>query len=1099
MNNKSIFNLSIIELIIVLFAMFMVITVYQLSYKTEHINELNKVVESQREITEEIVSKNYPVLENKLNDLVNLEKYKKLNNQLKNNNSGSIFIENKIINNVINADKQKDYGNYNALLKNKAQLNEQLKDLQNHTLTLGTLKNLNLVNKPLHQQIQLLENRIKNNYQNKLVLTNKLKQLKGNETVKYILQKLDVHNAPIQKQLETLNGELKRFDNSLLDKNYKLGRDYDTNTKDILDKLNQKNKPIDKQIELLEQTLQNKKLLLEINRLENKLANLPKNSKYNLERRNLESKDLNKKLNKLKERFNENRVAKNPRLQKAINNLNRIQINNQGKYESNTKDLLDRLKQGNRPLDKQIESLQKQLDTVSKNSKLQKALENLNSIKKNNQANYDPNTKEVLKQLNQDQQPLDKQIEGLKAEREKALNNPDIDDEKLQKALDNLNKIKKDNLDNYDPITKEVLKQLNQDQQPLDKQIEGLKAEREKALNNPDIDDEKLQKALDNLNKIKKDNLDNYDPITKDVLKQLNQDQQPLDKQIEGLKAEREKALNNPDIDDEKLQKALNNLNKIKTGNQASYDPITIELLKQLNQDDQPLDIQIEGLKAELEKALNNPDIDDEKLQKALDNLNEIKKDNLNNYDPITKDVLKQLNQDQQPLDKQIEALKAELEKALNNQDIDDEKLQKALDNLNEIKTGNQASYDPITVELLKQLNQDEQPLDIQIEGLKAELEKTLVNPDINNEELQKALDNLNKIKTDNQANYDPITIELLKQLNQDEQPLGKQIESLKNELENEFNYPDINDENLQKALDNLQQIKNAPVQNINDAEDKAYKEQLKDVLDGINRIKIINNELANNNDLKPIINHDIEETIKYLEDKKKQPGLKANDDVQVILDEFNIKDKETPEQLSRLYSNLYSAPIDDVNVSELNFVINRLKDQNDLENKLKYINDVLEKHKDSSYTFSKDNENTNDPSIASNKQIEGLRNQIKYLQKKVQKNGTVHLPCMIDDTGTSIYLFKLFLRDDNIHVQLGWQEQVAELSKDIPNLDKLVDQTLTLNRFMDLTKPIFEQSIQNECRQFVYLEDETISKKEYKRKTLTIQHHFYKYINYAW
>jgi hypothetical protein len=119
MNNKSIFNISIIELIIVLFAMFMVITVYQLSYKTEHINELNKVVESQREITEEIVSKNYPVLENKIHDLVNLEKYKKLNNQLQNNNSGTIFIENKIINNVINADKQKDYGNYNDLLKNK--------------------------------------------------------------------------------------------------------------------------------------------------------------------------------------------------------------------------------------------------------------------------------------------------------------------------------------------------------------------------------------------------------------------------------------------------------------------------------------------------------------------------------------------------------------------------------------------------------------------------------------------------------------------------------------------------------------------------------------------------------------------------------------------------------------------------------------------------------------------------------------------------------------------------------------------------------------------------------------------------------------------
>jgi hypothetical protein len=390
----------------------MVITVYQLTYKTAHINELNKVVESQREITEEVVSKNYPVLENKIHDLVNLGKYKKLNNQLQNNNSGTIFIENKIINNVINADKQKDYGNYKDLLKNKTQLNGQLKDLQNHTLTIGTLKNLKLENKPLHQQIQSLEKRIKSNYQNRMALTNKLQQLKGNETVKYILQKLDVHNAPIQKQLDTLNGELKRFDNSLLEKNYKLVTDYDDNTKDILEKLDQKNKPIDKQIELLEQKLKNKKLLLEINRLENELANIPKNSQYSLERKKLDSKDLNLKLNKLKQRLNENRVSKNPGLQKAINNLNRMQTNNQRKYESNTKDMLNRLKQGKLPLSKQIEHLQKELDTVSRNSKLQKALDNLNAIKINNQANYDPNTKELLKQLKQDQQPLAKQIEN---------------------------------------------------------------------------------------------------------------------------------------------------------------------------------------------------------------------------------------------------------------------------------------------------------------------------------------------------------------------------------------------------------------------------------------------------------------------------------------------------------------------------------------------------------------------------------------------------------------------------------------------------------------------------------------------------------------
>ena len=99
----------------------------------------------------------------------------------------------------------------------------------------------------------------------------------------------------------------------------------------------------------------------------------------------------------------------------------------------------------------------------------------------------------------------------------------------------------------------------------------------------------------------------------------------------------------------------------------------------------------------------------------------------------------------------------------------------------------------------------------------------------------------------------------------------------------------------------------------------------------------------------------------------------------------------------------------------------------------------------------------------------------------------------------SSIFLFILSLRDDNIHVKLGSHESVQELSKDLPNIDKLVDKTMSLKEFMKLTKPIFNQSVQDEGRQFVYFEDETISKKEYKRKTLTIQHHISKYIDPRW
>jgi len=95
------------------------IFVYQLSYKTNKIDELNKVVESQREITEDIVKKNYPSLENKINDIVNIEKYKKLNNDLKDENSGINYLKNKVLDDMKNANRLRTYRNYDDLLKQK--------------------------------------------------------------------------------------------------------------------------------------------------------------------------------------------------------------------------------------------------------------------------------------------------------------------------------------------------------------------------------------------------------------------------------------------------------------------------------------------------------------------------------------------------------------------------------------------------------------------------------------------------------------------------------------------------------------------------------------------------------------------------------------------------------------------------------------------------------------------------------------------------------------------------------------------------------------------------------------------------------------------
>lgn len=670
-NNKSVFNLSIIEIILTLFFMCIFIFVYQLSYKTNKIDELNKVVESQREITEDIVKKNYPSLENKINDIVNIEKYKKLNNDLKDENSGINYLKNKVLDDMKNANRLRTYRNYDDLLKQKNELYIQVSNLINNKLTINTLNELNQQNQPLHKQIQYLETKVKNNYQNKLIQSNNLKKLKANEKIKYVLLKLDKYDAPLQEQMDAINHELKKFDKSLLSKNHNLEINYNNNTKAILEHLKQNNQPIENQIEALKRTLENQKLLLEIEKLKRELAN------------------------------------------------------------------------------------------------------NLNAPK-------------------------------------------------------------------YI------------------------------------VDISNLQKALDNLQKIKNDTTGKYDPNTKDILQKLDQTNKPLEDQINNLKKELNKSLN-------------------------------------------------------------------------------------------------PMNQDKE-LKEQIKALE-------------------------------------------KQINE------------------------------------------------------------------GSVLKD-----------PSINKEKIEKALDNLENIKNSNIKDLNTPSEKVYRYKLKDALDGIKEIQKIENQLSSNKSSKPTLNKDIDKAIKYLEDKMEQPNLKPDKDIRSTLDKFNIKDVPTPEQLGDLYSNLYSTPEENTNISELNFVINRLNEQKDLEDKIKDIDTILEKIDKPINSLPKDS-----VAINSNKEIADLKNKIKYLQKKIEKNGVVHLPCLLDNEGTTMYLFKLYLRDDNMYVQLGWQDGIEELTKGLPNLDKLVDQTMTLNTFMKLTKPIFEQTVQDECRHFVYFEDETISKREYKRKTLTIQHHFYKYIDHIW
>ena len=751
MNNKSTFNISIVEITLILFFMYISISIYQLTYKSNQISELNEIVESEREIIKEIVEKDYPKLENKIDDLVNLEKCKKINIALKNKNTGIDYLTNKISQDVKNADARKYSKKYDDLQNEKNKLNAQISNLKSNTLTINVLTQLHQQDKPLHQQILTLEQKMKDNYRNRMVLVNKIKELRTDGKVKYILSKLDKNDAPIHEQITAIGRELNQLNQN------RLGKNYNTNTTHVLNNLKQNNRPVDQQIEVLKQSLENKNLLLEIDNLKKQLAKNLKTGNQNLNIRNMKE---------------------------ALNNLQNIKNNPSKSYNQNSKNVLEKIGMNNKPLNEQISKLKNTLDL----------------------------------------------------------------DNQLKKQLANNLKIGNENLNTAD-----------------------------------------IKKALDNLQTMQNKATNSYDANSKELLKKLGIDNKPLLEQISDIK--------------------------------------------------------------------NKLDLDN-KLKKQLAN-------NLNN----------ELDQDYK-LNKQIK-------------------------------------------ELEKQINKNS----------------------------------------------------LLKD-------------------------PNINKENIEKALINLNEIKNS---NTN----KIYIDQLKKALDGVKEIQKIKNKLSNKINTKPVLNKNIENTIKYLEDKANQPNLKADKDVQSTLNKFNIKGKPTNKQLSNLYLNLYSTPSNNTNVSELNFVIKRLNKQNDLKNRVEYINNFLEKTTNTTNNILKDSEDDingkNNEGKNSKKEIDTLKSQIKYLQKKIEKSGITHLPCFLDNEGSSIFLFRLFLRDDNIHVELGKHEEIKELSKGLPNMDKLIDKTMSLKKFMRLTKPIFEKSVQDECRQFVYLEDETISKKEYKRKTLTIQHHFYKYIDYSW
>jgi len=252
-----------------------------------------------------------------------------------------------------------------------------------------------------------------------------------------------------------------------------------------------------------------------------------------------------------------------------------------------------------------------------------------------------------------------------------------------------------------------------------------------------------------------------------------------------------------------------------------------------------------------------------------------------------------------------------------------------------------------------------------------------------------------------------------------------------------------------------------------------------------------------------------IEKDKKYLAQKQVINNLlKKNEKLNMYFDELvNIQEyknkiillEKEVEKLNSIIKNLNELKKNIKNLDEINFSIKQeLKEKNDLLEDIKEkenihkIKDMIQQCVELDTEVKTINEIINEKNeLIERKDV--LEKQITYY-KRVQ--GLDYPPCWISDKGKARYLFHITLNESNLYIKEAlWNENDREKSKKIPNIEKIINKDLSLNQFLKLVKPLYKQTVIEECRHFVIFKDNTETKKSYKTKTLKIENFFYKYI----
>ena len=497
-----------------------------LNIQIEQLNKRNALLENEKKNFFEKINNggsnkiNNFYIKNNINDLHELlnEKESKEKELLNDLNSLKILLEEK------NKELEEIKINQNENIKTCEDLTECLNEagnqIKNKEMIIEELKNkIEINNKEINDLNNIInelkeeEEKEKNNYENIIQelkdninnLNNKINELNNklilNEKEINALNNEKVSQLKSKENYEKRINQLKEQINKLKEEEEKEKNNYENIIQELKDNINNLNNKIN---ELNNKLNLNEK---EINALNNEKTSQLK-SKENYEKR---INQLKEQINKLKEENNPNKIREKTL---ELDNLNKK---------------INKLQEENNKLKNKLDIITKEQKAQPKNSDLineNNILKNQIKLLEKNYDNISLKNKELLQQINQNQNPRNrpyseskdvKELNNLKQEN-KRLNEKIISLEKHKKGEDKL----KNEIKNRDKTHEEFeteFHQIIQDNDEKIKEIKNLKKQidnlnRENTRNKNTIDN--LRKEITDKNKIIEDNKkqnNNYSPI----------------------------------------------------------------------------------------------------------------------------------------------------------------------------------------------------------------------------------------------------------------------------------------------------------------------------------------------------------------------------------------------------------------------------------------------------------------------------------------------------------------------------------------------------------------------------------------------------------